>query len=136
MAYATFAEMAALRPGGIEAEDQERAEALLDEASWLIEEATGLTYPVPSLAPSAWKSVCRNAALRFFENPNDVTMEQIGGGYMYQRPMGRVVGVDLTTRERARVRKAAGLASVGSIRMVAGIDEEAMGTILATGKIE
>ena len=136
MAYATLVQMAALRPGGIDSADEDRAEAILDEVSWLIEEAAGKVYEDPEDAPKAWMSVCRTAALRIFDNPDAFTMEQVAAGYMNQRSSETVTGFELTKREAARVRKAAGLYAVGSIVTPLGYDDTNLISITAADKAE
>lgn len=134
MAYATFEEMAILRPGGVDEADRDRAEALLDEASTLVDECAGApavtTWGVLG-APKAIKSVTIQVALRVFDNPAGLSMEQ-ATGYMYQRPQSRVTGLELTPRERARVRAAVGRAAIYSVRTPVAVDETNMGTVVAT----
>lgn len=138
MAYASFEEMAKLRPGGIDEADRDRAEALLDEASTLVDECAGpfalADWASIGSPPKAIKSVCIQVALRVFENPGGLTMEQ-ATGYMYQRPQNRVTGLELTPRERARVRAAVGRAGVYSVRTPSGVDETSIGTIMATDTV-
>lgn len=134
MVYATFDEMRNLRPGGIALEDQARAEALLAEASTLVDEAVGpraALWALPeAVIPAAVKSVTIQVALRVFDNPGGLSMEQ-ATGYMYQRPQAGITGLELSRAERARVRRAAGLATGYSVRIPTGIDEESMDTIFA-----
>lgn len=137
MAYATGAEMAALRPGGIDPADDARAAALLEEASTLIDEVAGpaaIALWAESGVPKAVKSVCIQVALRVFDNPGGLSMEQ-ATGYMYQRPQARVTGLELTPRERARVRAACGRAGIYSVRTPIGMDETSIGTLTATDTV-
>jgi hypothetical protein len=132
MAYATVDEMAKRRPGGIATADEARAQALLDEASQLVDEATGTTWANPTTAPKAVKSVVISCALRVFDNPNEVYAEQIGP-LSYQRAQDRVTGMDLTKRERARVRAAVGKIAGGSSRAPLGYDAYSLNSTTAIG---
>lgn len=139
MAYATLEEMSVQRPGGIDQVDWDRAEALLEEASTLIDECAGSAVvagwvATPSTVPKAIKSVCIQVALRVFDNPGGLSMEQ-ATGYMYQRPQARVTGLELTKAEKARVRAACGRASVYSVRTPSGVDEGTISTIFATDTV-
>ncbi|MGI5245422.1 hypothetical protein [Dactylosporangium sp. CA-139066] len=132
MAYATVAEMAKLRPGGIDAEDEDRAEALLDEASQLVDEATGTTWVAPATPPRAVKSVVIQVALRVFDNPNEVSGEQLGA-YSYQKPQDRVTGLELSKSERRRVLAAVGKVTAGSVRAPLGYDVTSLAGLTAIG---
>ena len=139
MAYATFAEMSNLRPGGIDIADRDRAEALLEEASALIDEEVGsvvfATWAVEgAVIPRAIKSVPIQVALRVFDNPSSISMEQ-ATGYMYQRPTAHVTGLELSKAESRRVRRAAGKSTAYSIRTPAGMDETTMATAVATDEV-
>lgn len=139
MAYATFVEMAKLRPGGIDLADVPRAEALLEEATDLINEEVGPLKAaewsaVDAVVPTAARSVCIQVALRVFDNPGGISMEQ-ATGYMYQRPQAFVTGLELTKAERARVRRAAGLSTAYSIRTPSGVDEDTIASVFATAEI-
>lgn len=139
MAYATFEEMSKLRPGGIDLADAIRAEALLEEASTLVDEEAGAlvasAWALPgAVIPKAIKSVTIQVALRVFDNPSSVSMEQ-ATGYMYQRPVAHVTGLELTKSEVARVRRAAGKSMAYSIRTPSGMDETTMSTAVATDEV-
>ncbi len=139
MAYATVEEMSTLRPGGISVAEEPRAEALLEEASVLIDEEVGLEalliWAQPdAVVPRAIKSVCIQVALRVFDNPNGLSMEQ-ATGYMYQKPQGTITGLELTKAEKSRVRKVAGRASGYSVRTPTGVDEFSMETTAALDEV-
>ncbi len=123
--YATLEEMAVLRPDGIPEEDEARAEALLAEASVLVEECAGRFWDLegdlladppilPEVPPSAIKSVTIQVALRMFDNPQGFSLELLGP-WSGQRPQSNVTGMELTRSEKARVRRAVGKASAGTI---------------------
>jgi hypothetical protein len=132
MAYATVVEMAKLRPDGIDADDEPRAEALLEEASTLVEEACGREWVLPATPPKAVKSVVIQVALRVFDNPSDFSAEQIGPA-SYQRPQDRVTGMALSKGEEKRVKAAVGKCAAGSVRTPLDYDLTNLGTTSAMG---
>lgn len=114
MALATFAQMAARRPGGIEPSDEVRAEANLDDASAFVldlvddDTQTAWNASPPALVVAV---VCR-AALRGFDNPDGVRVESQGD---YRMELESASGVYLTEQEAKTVRKLAGFPGAASI---------------------
>jgi hypothetical protein len=133
MAYATVAEMALLRPDGIDSDQEPRAEALLEEASTLAEEAAGREWVLPDTPPKSVKSVVIQVALRVFDNPSDFSAEQVGPA-SYQRPQDRVTGMALSKGEEKRVKAAVGKCGAGSTRAPLSYDSTNLATTTALGE--
>lgn len=106
-----FADLDALRarlPGGIEGDDEPRAQAALDDASTLIRAETGMDWE--SDVPEIVVTVTLWAALRAFSNPEGLTQEQLVS-YSYSKA-NPSTDVYLTTKERRLVRRAAGVSGL------------------------
>jgi hypothetical protein len=128
-AFATLDDLAARVPGGISEADEPRAQAALDDASTKIRAEAGKTWTdedgdldLPTGA-DAWRAdilvtVCVQAALRAFTNPEAMTQEGIG---TYSASWANATtDVYLTRAERQMVRRAAG--ATGLWRLAIGQD--------------
>ncbi len=114
MAYATLQQLAARVPGGIPADDQARAEALLVDVSAIIADLVDTETAVEwdTAAPDVVVAVACGAAYRALVNPlfhASVTE----GNYTWRSD--KTDGVWLTADEEKRIRRAAGQNQFGSI---------------------
>lgn len=111
-AFATTAELALRLPGGLDAEDEARAEAALADASALVRAEAGKTWVDDSNAlsgvPDAITAVTIAAARRALTNPDGVASETIPD---YSRTFASTslsADIYLTRGERRVVQRAAG----------------------------
>lgn len=111
MSIATVDQLAARVPGGIAAADEDRAQAVLDDVSTLINaEAEGAWDS--DTPPDVVVTICLAASRRAWVNPDGKVSETIGG-YSYRVPDATATGVFLTDDEKRMIRKAAGVAEAG-----------------------
>lgn len=96
-------------PGGIEADDEERAQAALDDASALIRAEAHQTWDTE--IPDVAVTVCLAAARRAMVNPDGVTEEALDGFSTTYR--NDSADVYLTQNERRLVNQASGRTGVG-----------------------
>lgn len=128
-AFASFQELAARTPGGIDDSDLERALAALDDASSLIRDEAGKSWvdtdgnlALP-IGADAWRAdtlvrVCCSAARRSLDNPEGVTQESLGA---YSVGVSNSSSdVYLTSGERRSVKRAAGKGSIGAVPITRG----------------
>lgn len=116
-AFAALEQFAARLPGGIDAADETRAQAALDDASALIRLEAGKTWTTDDEldddVPDIILTVCVAAARRAFNNPDGVRSESTGS---YSVSLADSSGdVYLTKAERGHVRRAAGRTGVWAL---------------------
>jgi hypothetical protein len=109
----------ALRLGGISASDEERAQAVLDDASALIRAEAGEDWvddeDTLENVPEVIVAVTVAVAIRAFRNPDGVRSESIGTYAVTYADTS--TAVFLTAGERRTVRRAAGRMTMGSIEL-------------------
>ncbi len=118
-ALAELADLAARIPGGIEEDDEPRAQAALDDASALIRAEAGDDWVTdgdpPALdtdnLPDVAVTVCLAAARRAFVNPDGVTQESLDGYSTSYR--NDSADVYLTKAERRLISQAGGRTGIG-----------------------
>jgi hypothetical protein len=127
--FAALADLSARAPGGISEVDEGRAQAALDDASTKIRAEAGKTWVTEAgdldlpTGADRWRAdilvtVCVQAALRAFTNPEAMTQEGIG---TYSASWSNATtDVYLTRAERQMVRRAAGVS--GLWRLAIGQD--------------
>lgn len=123
-AFASLTDLRARIPGGIEDDDEARAQANLDDASVLIRAESRRNWvndddelDLPT-GDDRWRAdilvrVCLAAAQRAFENPEGVTQEALLS-YSETRASSSN-DVYLTAAEKRLIRKAAGTSGLGTI---------------------
>lgn len=117
-AFATIDDLGARLPAGIPAGGETRAQAALDDVSAFIRTFASKDWVTddtpPVLAddtPPIIGTVCLRAALRVFTNPQGVTQDTAGP---YSTSFANAsTDVYLTAAEKAMVRRAAGLSTLG-----------------------
>lgn len=109
----------ALRLGGISAADEDRAEAVLADASALIRAEAGADWVDEEEelvdVPAVIVAVCVAVAVRAFRNPEGVRSETIGGYAVTYADAS--TAVYLTAGERREIRRAAGRSTIGAITL-------------------
>lgn len=119
-AFVDVETLAARIPGGIDVDDEARAQAALDDASTLVRAAAGIDWvdehgQLVADVPDVVATVTAAAARRAFVNPEGLAQETVAGyGASYSSASGDVY---LTKTERKLIRRAAGIASSGSITL-------------------
>jgi hypothetical protein len=108
-----------VRHGPLASDEEERVEALLEDAEALVELELGV-FPEawvgePSEVPAAVKAVCIQVAYRAWENPDSVAREQLGEVARTYRGTDQADALWLTKNEAKLVRRAAGKSSLTSI---------------------
>lgn len=110
----------AVRVGGVDASDEARAQAILDDASALIRveagdedwvDANGDLEDVPEVVVAVTVAV----AVRAFFNPQGVRSESIGTYAVTYADSS--TAVFLTAGERRTIRRAAGAAAIGTVTL-------------------
>ena len=110
-----------LRHGPLSGEELEQVEALLDDASGLIElELTGsqaewLTEDSKEAVPAAVKAVCIQITYRAWSNPDGIAREELGEAARTYRGTDLADVLWLTKNEAKLIRRAAGKSLVTSI---------------------
>lgn len=109
----------ALRAGGVDAADEDRAQAALDDASALIRAEAGKTWvtddELDDDLPDVIVAVCVAVALRAWLNPDGARSEQIGNYSVTWADSS--TAVYLSDGERRTIRQAAGRSGIGSITL-------------------
>lgn len=125
-AFASFDDLRARTPGGIDNAEVERAQAALDDASSLIRAEADKTWTTTTDdetvlvddLPGILVTVCCSAARRSLENPEGVSQESLGSYSVSHANVSN--DVYLTSAERRAVRRAAGRGSIGAIPISRG----------------
>lgn len=88
-----------------------RATSALEDASTLVLDEGDATWTADT-APDIVKTIVLTVARRVFENPEGASQKSVGDASVSYRPTSRdgAPQTELTTHERRRVRKAAGIA--------------------------
>lgn len=100
-------------------DELDRAHLLCELTDASIAEVFGGVMPDP--APAGFKAVALTVIGRVWTNPRGLISETIGA---YSYNLNRNLtgnGIELTPDERKRLRRAAGLASVTSVRLIKGL---------------
>lgn len=110
----------ALRLGGISASDEERAQAVLDDASALVRAEAGDEDWVDDdntleEVPGVIAAITVAVAIRAYRNPDGVRQESIGTYSVAYADTS--TAVFLTEGERRMIRRAVGLSGIGSISL-------------------
>lgn len=109
----------ALRTPGIDAVDEDRAQACLDDASALIRAEAAVTWVDDdgglAEVPEVVVAVCVAVALRAWLNPDGARSEQIGNYSVTWADSS--TGVYLSEGERRMIRRAAGRSAIGAVTL-------------------
>lgn len=108
-----------VRHGPLASDEEERVDALLEDAEALAELELGV-FPEGWVGedpkvPAAVKAVCIQVAYRAWENPDAVAREQLGEVARTYRGTDQADALWLTKNEAKLIRKAAGKSSLTSI---------------------
>ena len=95
--------------------DQDRVEALLEDACAQVEDIAGESYTEDNI-PAAIVGVVVTAVRRAFDNPGGLIGETIGN-YTWQAGRSSGAGVYFTPQELKIIRRAAGKMSVSSLTL-------------------
>lgn len=118
-------------PGGIPEEERDRAEAALEDAEAAVLEVAEECGEVGEL-PRSLVALTLRVARREFQNPHGFASETLADYTYRQDGEGRAVGADLTSSERARIRRVMGCADVVSVRLDHGWERRDVDVITPT----
>jgi hypothetical protein len=124
-AFASTDDLDVRLPGGLNASDEDRAQAALDDASALIRSEAGIDWvdddALRTDFPAVLRVICITAARRELENPDGIISETIDG--YSQRLANASTGVYLTPKEVRVVRRCAGRSGLWSLGTTRGVVE-------------